>query len=143
MREGASVPPEIRWAAACAGADRWSRTAGASSSATSIRSSTGAASAGAATASIIITATRMPISFDLRPVRAQCPAKGARRNRVVVTFLPDEALLYSRPVFQRRRDLHPTAARKRKEAHRSEEHTSELQSHHDLVCRLLLEKKKE
>ena len=25
---------------------------------------------------------------------------------------------------------------------RSEEHTSELHSHHDLVCRLLLEKKK-
>src|SRR5437667_4229967 len=25
---------------------------------------------------------------------------------------------------------------------RSEEHTSELQSHHDLVCRLLIEKKK-
>src|SRR5437667_273314 len=28
------------------------------------------------------------------------------------------------------------------ESLRSEEHTSELQSHHDLVCRLLLEKKK-
>src|SRR5437773_8522031 len=28
------------------------------------------------------------------------------------------------------------------QAKRSEEHTSELQSHHDLVCRLLLEKKK-
>src|SRR5437667_5542302 len=28
------------------------------------------------------------------------------------------------------------------DAARSEEHTSELQSHHDLVCRLLLEKKK-
>src|SRR5947207_4278513 len=28
------------------------------------------------------------------------------------------------------------------EARRSEEHTSELQSHSDLVCRLLLEKKK-
>src|SRR5437667_4092889 len=28
------------------------------------------------------------------------------------------------------------------EGDRSEEHTSELQSHHDLVCRLLLEKKK-
>src|SRR5438132_4288545 len=27
-------------------------------------------------------------------------------------------------------------------SHRSEEHTSELQSHSDLVCRLLLEKKK-
>src|SRR6266851_9307645 len=26
--------------------------------------------------------------------------------------------------------------------HRSEEHTSELLSHHDIVCRLLLEKKK-
>ena len=26
-------------------------------------------------------------------------------------------------------------------AERSEEHTSELQSHHDLVCRLMLEKK--
>src|SRR5437667_8182169 len=29
-----------------------------------------------------------------------------------------------------------------REEARSEEHTSELQSHHDLVCRLLLEKKK-
>src|SRR5437667_6602481 len=29
-----------------------------------------------------------------------------------------------------------------KNVSRSEEHTSELQSHHDLVCRLLLEKKK-
>src|SRR6266851_1147809 len=28
-------------------------------------------------------------------------------------------------------------------ASRSEEHTSELQSHHELVCRLLLEKKKQ
>src|SRR6266540_7324679 len=28
------------------------------------------------------------------------------------------------------------------ERSRSEEHTSELQSHHDIVCRLLLEKKK-
>src|SRR5437773_3086697 len=31
---------------------------------------------------------------------------------------------------------------RRRPAARSEEHTSELQSHHDLVCRLLLEKKK-
>src|SRR5438874_7159956 len=33
-------------------------------------------------------------------------------------------------------------ARGRPRAHRSEEHTSELQSRRDLVCRLLLEKKK-
>src|SRR5260221_10034914 len=32
--------------------------------------------------------------------------------------------------------------RRRSPHHRSEEHTSELQSHSDLVCRLLLEKKK-
>src|SRR5947207_3929866 len=34
------------------------------------------------------------------------------------------------------------AERGHKELERSEEHTSELQSHSDLVCRLLLEKKK-
>src|SRR6266540_5175953 len=33
-------------------------------------------------------------------------------------------------------------SRARARPFRSEEHTSELQSHHDLVCRLLLEKKK-
>src|SRR5436190_7058704 len=32
--------------------------------------------------------------------------------------------------------------RRRRRRRRSEEHTSELQSHSDLVCRLLLEKKK-
>src|SRR6266540_6495662 len=35
-----------------------------------------------------------------------------------------------------------TVSRSIGSARRSEEHTSELQSHHDLVCRLLLEKKK-
>src|SRR5437667_3247624 len=41
---------------------------------------------------------------------------------------------------QRLRSVPP--ARSRSRIGRSEEHTSELQSHHDLVCRLLLEKKK-
>src|SRR5437667_7004650 len=36
----------------------------------------------------------------------------------------------------------PLASSIRSSRPRSEEHTSELQSHHDLVCRLLLEKKK-
>src|SRR5437667_9274200 len=36
----------------------------------------------------------------------------------------------------------PVAEARRPRVLRSEEHTSELQSHHDLVCRLLLEKKK-
>src|SRR5437773_2924123 len=38
-----------------------------------------------------------------------------------------------------RREAHHARAGSRL---RSEEHTSELQSHHDIVCRLLLEKKK-
>src|SRR5699024_11443478 len=38
---------------------------------------------------------------------------------------------------------HPSRADKLKSFLRSEEHTSELQSRFDLVCRLLLEKKKE
>src|SRR5438034_10600253 len=40
--------------------------------------------------------------------------------------------------------VHPTWAEllKKKGYHRSEEHMSELQSHSDLVCRLLLDKKK-
>src|SRR5438034_3889538 len=43
------------------------------------------------------------------------------------------------PEIERRIRRRPTEAG----ALRSEEHTSELQSHSDLVCRLLLEKKKE
>src|SRR2546421_4509552 len=37
---------------------------------------------------------------------------------------------------------HPAVRLRRSSARRSEEHTSELQSRSDLVCRLLLEKKK-
>src|SRR5690349_25052582 len=49
--------------------------------------------------------------------------------------------------FRRRRRLHPRRLRarlvqRRPGGRRSEEHTSELQSRRDLVCRLLLEKKK-
>src|SRR5260221_8543098 len=55
-----------------------------------------------------------------------------------------------RPLRRSRRAPHSCAtgatacARRRRAAYRprSEEHTSELQSHSDIVCRLLLEKKK-
>src|SRR6266540_5654525 len=62
--------------------------------------------------------------------------------------------LQARIVLERAADLHRTLRRflrtlVENQRHavaggdlRSEEHTSELQSHHDLVCRLLLEKKK-
>src|SRR5438034_6966058 len=57
------------------------------------------------------------------------PRKGARSAR-------SSAL--SAPPRRRRRGRRP-----RTRWPRSEEHTSELQSHSDLVCRLLLEKKKQ
>src|SRR5437588_7652550 len=51
--------------------------------------------------------------------------------------------IFSAPVLvQRPGDLIVGEAVHKDGAARSEEHTSELQSHSDLVCRLLLEKKK-
>src|SRR5947207_11642692 len=47
-----------------------------------------------------------------------------------------------RQPLTRRRAPEVVVRRARVVLHRSEEHTSELQSHSDLVCRLLLEKKK-
>src|SRR5437667_1491730 len=77
-------------------------------------------------------------SFDLIALRTRCTrdtrpvARLERRERLGEVSCP-------RPVCVR--------GVRRIEAlvldHRSEEHTSELQSHHDLVCRLLLEKKKQ
>src|SRR5437588_3218261 len=46
----------------------------------------------------------------------------------------------NRPAARERRRRRPW--RVARQGRRSEEHTSELQSHSDLVCRLLLEKKK-
>src|SRR2546430_7382030 len=53
--------------------------------------------------------------------------------------LPHHAASVADPRDQRRRDA---LERHRHEDERSEEHTSELQSQSNLVCRLLLEKKK-
>src|SRR5437868_14742713 len=61
----------------------------------------------------------LPI-FAVRPARAEPVARRAR--------------LLPRPDSE--------ALARRRPARRSEEHTSELQSRFDLVCRLLLEKKK-
>src|SRR4051812_49773556 len=57
------------------------------------------------------------------------------------TLFPYTTLFRTRPAS---RGSPPTSARRRGHGRppRSEEHTSELQSHVNLVCRLLLEKKK-
>src|SRR5437667_12221476 len=61
------------------------------------------------------------------------------------TLFPYTTLFRSRlrtptPALERQTSVGDARIRDTRE--RSEEHTSELQSHHDLVCRLLLEKKK-
>src|SRR5690349_23992322 len=60
------------------------------------------------------------------------------------TLFPYTTLFRSRPSGPGRLDGHRCAVDLRRRAlrTRSEEHTSELQSRRDLVCRLLLEKKK-
>src|SRR5436190_13883121 len=66
------------------------------------------------------------------------------------TLFPYTTLFRSNPRRDTADGLHPTFRSQAGEAGdrglraraRSEEHTSELQSHSDLVCRLLLEKKK-
>src|SRR5437667_12731928 len=52
------------------------------------------------------------------------------------------AAAYARSIMNIRPPRLPGCRGIRPRQPRSEEHTSELQSHHDLVCRLLLEKKK-
>src|SRR5690349_22175146 len=59
------------------------------------------------------------------------------------TLFPYTTLFRSSPAPRWRSSSSPPAARRRRLLPaRSEEHTSELQSRRDLVCRLLLEKKK-
>src|SRR3970282_2438710 len=57
------------------------------------------------------------------------------------TLFPYTTLFRSAP-GRRARSSRPSSCDTTPPPLRSEEHTSELQSHHDLVCRLLLEKKK-
>src|SRR5947208_11773509 len=59
------------------------------------------------------------------------------------TLFPYTTLFRSSPPCSRRSASRSTRRRRRPPASRSEEHTSELQSPDHLVCRLLLEKKKQ
>src|SRR5688500_19732610 len=70
------------------------------------------------------------LDLDAHPVRAVGEPARHEEAQHVVAGRPVERRI-ARRVFERQ--LHP----------RSEEHTSELQSPCNLVCRLLLEKKKE
>src|SRR5437667_3481924 len=58
------------------------------------------------------------------------------------TLFPYTTLFRSLPRRPRTPRSRTARGARTQDGKRSEEHTSELQSHHDLVCRLLLEKKK-
>src|SRR5437773_4375499 len=91
------------------------------------------------------TPTLFPYTTLFRSVKIRHLPEGAalvlepeRRERSIVGAALGEAGAEEARVRQQIRGHEPAVA---VAADRSEEHTSELQSHHDLVCRLLLEKK--
>src|SRR5260221_1744631 len=71
--------------------------------------------------------TLFPYTTLFRSVYRVSPPQAKERQRRYLFLGGESVVLVGTSIF--RRDL------------RSEEHTSELQSHSDLVCRLLLEKK--
>src|SRR5699024_12688367 len=78
---------------------------------------------------------------DALPIYPAHPRSPRRLRALTRAVAQDQTLTVGRA---RAVGGHPPGgrARARADGHRSEEHTSELQSRFDLVCRLLLEKKK-
>src|SRR5436190_22715096 len=64
-----------------------------------------------------------------------------RSSDLITTLISDKSRVYKGGSWNDRAYWLTPSARRYLEEDRSEEHTSELQSHSDLVCRLLLEKK--
>src|SRR5438034_8722355 len=77
--------------------------------------------------------------FEIRVPKGTLVIRAAEQVGIQIPRFCDHPLLD--PVGACRQCLVEVGGQ-RKPAARSEEHTSELQSHSDLVCRLLLEKKK-
>src|SRR5690242_20821142 len=84
---------------------------------------------------------RRPPRSTLFPYTTLFRSGGARRSPISAQLGSVQSRLLRREAS--RRNPHPPEPRTRgRIGERSEEHTSELQSHVNLVCRLLLEKKK-
>src|SRR5437667_9038122 len=82
---------------------------------------------------------RSYVSLRSRRTRAAARSRSARSAAGVRHHSRDAASAHSRI----RASSLAAVSWKVSSTSRSEEHTSELQSHHDIVCRLLLEKKKD
>src|SRR5437588_9532860 len=78
-------------------------------------------------------------SFRYEPQQLDVGGPPRRKSLEERPFADDDQAL---PASLERLDRELDALVRHERRHRSEEHTSELQSHSDLVCRLLLEKKK-
>src|SRR4051812_50004926 len=84
--------------------------------------------------------TLFPYTTLFRSTRSTAPSKQSCRAILIGRKTEDERRRSAIPAFVRR----PSSFVSRLSSYqRSEEHTSELQSHVNLVCRLLLEKKKQ
>src|SRR2546427_6759487 len=81
---------------------------------------------------------RRPPRSTLFPYTTLFRSGGTTWPASLFIFVPSSAF-YTNDLTQGVDDFHQIALRRH---HRSEEHTSELQSQSNLVCRLLLEKKK-
>src|SRR5260370_26601682 len=82
---------------------------------------------------------RRPPRSTLFPYTTLFRSELPKRDEIENTARPVYELLTARSLF---RPGETVSQRQERIAQRSEEHTSELQSHLNLVCRLLLEKKK-
>src|SRR5947207_10997818 len=82
-------------------------------------------------------ATLFPYTTLFRSCPPSNPSRGTWRPRKAAGGKPSRRWFEPRSPIR----IHPDSW-DRSPCHRSEEHTSELQSHSELVCRLLLEKKK-
>src|SRR5438034_8190101 len=78
--------------------------------------------------------TLFPYTTLFRSIRASEVKKVSRLRRAASDFVRVQVMAPESPAHNKALDAIMRE--------RSEEHTSELQSHSDLVCRLLLEKKK-
>src|SRR5438067_2858180 len=84
-----------------------------------------------------------PIEECKKPIWARTSHDRAARDRRPARPLRQEPHPpWGASLDQGGRNRQPARAQRLGAIHRSEEHTSELQSRFDLVCRLLLEKKK-
>src|SRR5260370_15260254 len=97
---------------------------------------------GAALATLLGSELAQAATYDLQPRPPHFPAKAKSVIHLFMNGGPSQVDLFDpKPTLKRLAGTAPSRELSFAISNRSEEHTSELQSHLNLVCRLLLEKK--